>query len=85
MTPTLSEALTHVDQRPGTRCTVAVLLDQLHDNPDLAADLAAECRGTQPLSTLARATTYLVQQGVLPHALTQNSIGRHRRRDCRCP
>jgi len=86
MTLSLADALAEADRRPGTRCTVTALLDQLHQtNPALAAELAAAARGSTPIAQLSRATAYLVEQGALTESLTPATIGRHRRRECRCP
>jgi|GEM_PF-4336148 hypothetical protein len=86
MTLSLADALQMADRRPGTRCAVTVLVEQLSaNNPELAAELLAATRGTESIAQLQRATAYLVEQGVLIEALSQNSIGRHRRRECRCP
>ena len=86
MTLSLADALQEADRRPGTRCAVTALIDQLRaDNPDLAVELRVAARGTASIAQLHRATAYLAEQGVLTEALSQNSIGRHRRRECRCP
>ena len=86
MTLTLADALHEVYRSPGTRCAVTALIDELHEtNPALAAELLAASRGTEPIAKLHRATAYLAEQGVLTEALSPNSIGRHRRKECRCP
>jgi hypothetical protein len=86
MSMSLADALEQSDRRPGTPCAVTTLIDQLRTtNPDLADELLAAARGTEPIAKLHRATAYLTEQGVLAEALSQNSIGRHRRRECRCP
>jgi len=86
MTMSLADALEQADRRPGTPCAVTALVDQLATtNPDLAAELLAASRGTASIAQLHRATAYLAEQGVLTEALSQNSIGRHRRKECRCP
>jgi len=85
MTLSLADALEQADRRPGTPCAVTALIDQLAEtNPALATELAAAARGTEPIAKLYRATAYLAEQGVLAEALSQNSIGRHRRKECRC-
>ena len=86
MTLSLADALQEADRRPGTPCAVTALVDQLRiTNPDLAVELLAAARGTEPIAKLARATAYLAEQGVIAESLSNNSIGRHRRRECRCP
>jgi hypothetical protein len=86
MTLSLADALTQAQRTPGTPCAVFRLLEHLEGtNPDLAAELRAELHGAAPVAALARATVFLADQGVIPDALSQNSIGRHRRRECRCP
>lgn len=86
MSMSLADALEQADRRPGTRCAITAFIDQLRTtNPDLAADLHAAVRGTEPIAKLHRATAYLAEQGVLTEALSLNSLGRHRRRECQCP
>lgn len=78
MKPSLAEALAAQDDTPrGPQCTVAILLDDLA--PEDATALTDALASTLPASAISRAVT------ATGHRLSQATIGRHRRGDCRCP
>jgi len=87
MTMSLADALVATEKRPGTPCTVAVVLAELvaAGNDALAAEIATAARTrTTPMAAIARATRLLQSQGVLSVALTENVLGRHRNQGCLC-
>jgi hypothetical protein len=65
-------------QRPGSRCSVATLLERL--KPEDAADLvAALARAEIPTSAIIRALA------AADHKLGEQAVARHRRKGCQCP
>lgn len=78
MRPSLAEAIAAENATPrGPQCRVALLLDDLA--PEDATALSDAVASGLPASVISRAVT------ATGHHLSQATITRHRRGDCRCP
>ena len=72
------EALAATEQRPGTRCTVATVLEALDDVQRAKVEAALDPESGKSTAWLARA---FKKMGL---DCRESPIGRHRRGDCEC-